>query len=167
MFHIRHALIGASAALAAALAGAHAAPLIEKNISQEEVLMGYQSVLAECRKSDSTDITVVIVDRAGLVALAARSDNAAPHNLDLARRKAYTARTFRVPSLVWRDRSLPGTQAFGQRELVDVIPLGGGYPITVGNDVVGGVGVSGSKGGQPGDEACAKAGADAIAADMQ
>ena len=161
MFHIRHALIGASAALAAALAGAHAAPLIEKNISQEEVLMGYQSVLAECRKSDSTDITVVIVDRAGLVALAARSDNAAPHNLDLARRKAYTARTFRRSTLEWRDSTDPSKENAGQRQLAEVIPLGGGYPINVGNDTIGGVGVSGNN--QAGDEACAKAGVEKVA----
>ena len=42
-----------------------------------------------------------------------------------------------------------------------VIPLGGGYPIKVGNETIGGVGVSGNN--QAGYEACAKAGVDKVA----
>jgi len=168
MSRMSQTLIGMTGAAAlAAFSFAHAAPLMEKNISQEEAMMGYQAALAECRKTNSNDITVVVVDRAGQVALMARSNNAAPHNLDLARRKAYTARTFRVSSMTWRDRSAANTPAAGQRLLTDVIPLGGGFPVMVGEEAAGGVGVSGSRGGQPGDEACAKAGAEAIAADMR
>jgi uncharacterized protein GlcG (DUF336 family) len=44
-----------------------------------------------------------------------------------------------------------------------VIALGGGVPIMSGDDVIGAVGVSGSNGGQTGDEACAKGGVAAIA----
>ncbi len=44
----------------------------------------------------------------------------------------------------------------GQRSLAEVIPLGGGMPIKVGNEVIGAVGVSGTSGGQQGDEDCAK-----------
>jgi uncharacterized protein GlcG (DUF336 family) len=51
--------------------------------------------------------------------------------------------------------------------LAEVIALGGGVPILVGEEGIGGIGVSGSNGGQPGDEACAKAGADAIASQLQ
>lgn len=43
----------------------------------------------------------------------------------------------------------------GQRQLFDVIPLGGGVPIMVGDETIGAVGVSGS-GGQQKDEDCAK-----------
>jgi uncharacterized protein GlcG (DUF336 family) len=108
-----------------------------------------------------------VVDRAGLPKLMVAADNSNPHNLDLARRKAYTARTFRRPSLEWAQRTLPGAEQAGQRDLVDVIPLGGGFPIMAGMEAIGGVGVSGSSGGQPGDEACAKAGVDAIAAELR
>jgi uncharacterized protein GlcG (DUF336 family) len=156
-------LLGAAAATAL-IFSAQAKALMEANISSEDALVAYDAAIAACRKSNSNDITVVIVDRAGKEVLMARSDGAALHNLDLARRKAYTARTFRATSTEWRDRS-SGTQgAAGQRYLTDVIPLGGGVPIMLGQDAIGGVGVSGSNGGQPGDEACAKAGADAAAA---
>jgi len=65
------------------------------------------------------------------------SDNPSPHSLELARRKAYTARTFGRSTLEWRDSTEPGKENFGQRQLADVIPLGGGYPIKVGNDTIG------------------------------
>jgi uncharacterized protein GlcG (DUF336 family) len=157
------ALAGAAAA-AALIFTAQAKPLMEANISSEDAILAYEAAVAECRKSNSNDITVVVVDRAGKEALMARSDGASLHNLDLARRKAYTARTFRAPTTAWRDRSSGSQPAAGQRYLTDVIPLGGGMPIIVGQDAIGGIGVSGSSGGQPGDEACAKAGADAVAA---
>jgi len=155
-------LAGVSAA--ALIFTAQAKPLMEANISSEDALVAYEAAIAECRKSNSNDITVVVVDRAGKEALMARSDGAALHNLDLARRKAYTARTFRTSTTQWRDRSSGAQAAAGQRYLTDVIPLGGGMPIMIGQDAIGGIGVSGSNGGQPGDEACAKAGADAVAA---
>jgi len=51
----------------------------------------------------------------------------------------------------------------GQQMLENTIAQKGGIPIIWHNDAIGGVGVTGSKGGGEADEACAKAGADAIA----
>jgi uncharacterized protein GlcG (DUF336 family) len=101
------------------------------------------------------------VDRAGRLKVFLQGDGAAPHNIELARRKAYTARTFGRSTLEWRHNTEPGKEASGQRQLADVIPLGGGYPIKVGNDTIGGVGVSGNN--QEGDEGCAKAGVEKVA----
>ena len=160
----RTTTLGVAVLAAAFLSTAQAAPLMERNISQEDALIAYEGVVAECAKTNSTNMTIVVVDRAGQVALMANSNTASPHNLELARRKAYTARTFRVNSIEWRDRTKGNSAASGQRQLVDVIPLGGGVPITVAGDVIGGVGVSGASGGQEGDTACAKGGADAVTA---
>lgn len=146
---------------------ANAAPLIEKNISQEELFIGYETLKKECMRPDFKDITMVIVDRAGLIAFQAAPDNVSPHNLELSFRKAYTGRTFRAPSIAWRDRTKEGSETFGQRQLVNTVALGGGYPIMIGNEVVGGVGVSGTPGGQPADNDCAKKVAEAIANDMK
>ncbi len=38
-----------------------------------------------------------------------------------------------------------------------MIALGGGVPINVGDETIGAVGVSGTSGGQEGDDSCAKA----------
>jgi len=51
--------------------------------------------------------------------------------------------------------------------LADVIPLGGGVPINVGEETVGGVGLSGAPGGQAKEEACANAGIAKVAAQLK
>jgi uncharacterized protein GlcG (DUF336 family) len=96
------------------------------------------------------------VDRAGRLRVFLQGDKAAPHNIELAQRKAYTARTFGRPSAEWAERTLPGSELAGQRQLEHVIALRGGIPIKVGDETIGAVGVSGST--SAGDEACAMAG---------
>jgi uncharacterized protein GlcG (DUF336 family) len=133
--------------------------------SQKDITWGLgleiaQAAIAECAKRNVA-ISVAVVDRAGRMRVFIASDNPSPHSLELARRKAYTARTFRRSTLEWRDSTEPGKENAGQRQLAEVIPLGGGYPINVGNDTIGGVGVSGNN--QAGDEGCAKAGVEKVA----
>jgi uncharacterized protein GlcG (DUF336 family) len=100
--------------------------------------------------------SVAVVDRAGRLKVFLQGDDASPHNLELSRRKAYTALTFRRTSAEWAKRT--ETTNPGQRMLTDVIPLGGGVPIMVGEQTIGGIGLSGAPGGQPKEEACANAG---------
>jgi len=102
------------------------------------------------------------VDRAGDLKLLHRADSANPHNADLARRKAYTARTYNVASLEFAKRTAGTSDLSGQRQLVDVIPLGGGLPIRVGTEVIGAIGLSGAP-TQEQDEKCAQAGLAAVA----
>ena len=118
------------------------------------------AALDQC-EADGNSVSVAVVDRAGRVRVFIAPDNPSPHNFELARRKAYTARTFRRPSLEWAQQTKDGADLAGQRQLADVSPLGGGVPINVGNDTIGAVGVSGSS--QTGDEACAKAGVAKVA----
>ncbi|MBO0751655.1 MAG: heme-binding protein [Bradyrhizobiaceae bacterium] len=119
-----------------------------------------QGAIAECAKTN-VGISVAVVDRAGRVRVFIASDDPSPHNFELARRKAYTARTFRRPTLEWAQRTKEGSDLAPQRQLADVIALGGGVPINVGNDTIGAVGVSGSS--QTGDDACARAGIEKVA----
>ena len=145
---------------------AHAQAIFtERNISVEAAFKIAQASIAACKKN-GYDISVVIVDRNGLVRLAVRADAASPHNFELARRKAYTARTFRRTSASWAKRMIDEPELSGQKNLAEVIPLGGGVPIDIGKETIGGVGVSGSP-GQDKDEACAAAGIAAIAAELK
>ena len=132
--------------------------------SQKDITWGLgleiaQAAIAECAKRNVA--SRLRSSTAPAACAFSSSDNPSPHSLELARRKAYTARTFRRSTLEWRDNTEPGKDAAGQRQLGEVIPLGGGYPINVGNDTIGGVGVSGNN--QAGDEACAKAGVEKVA----
>jgi uncharacterized protein GlcG (DUF336 family) len=135
--------------------------LMQRDVSLRMALAIAEAALAEC--GDRT--SVAVVDRAGRLRAFLQGDNASPHNIELARRKAYTARTFGRPSAEWAKNT--ETQNAGQRMLAEVIPLGGGMPIKVGADTIGGVGLSGAVGGQPKEEACAKAGIEKVADQLQ
>jgi uncharacterized protein GlcG (DUF336 family) len=156
--------------VAAALAGAvpmvaHGQILTERNISLQLALQIANAAMAQC-KADGYDVTAAVVDRAGDLKVLLRADTANPHNADLARRKAYTSRTFKVPSMEVAKRTNGPTDLSGQRYLVDIIPLGGGLPINVGNDTIGAIGISGSP-NQEGDEKCASAALASVASSLK
>jgi len=151
---LKSALVVA-AVVALAPMRANAQILTERNISLQLALNVAQAAMAAC-KADGFDVTVAVVDRAGDLKVLLRADTANPHNADLARRKAYTSRTFKVPSMEVAKRTNGPTDLSGQRFLVDVIPLGGGVPINIGNETIGALGISGSP-NQEGDEKCANA----------
>lgn len=153
-----------TAALAAALSFSASAAFAQASSVTSEQAMAAMKAALQYAKKDGGDVSIAVVDREGKVVLLMRGNTAAPHNLGLARRKAYTANMFKMTSLAWRDRSMPGKPDASQREMPDVVPLGGGVPIMVGGDVIGAVGASGTRGGQEGDTACAQAAADAAAA---
>jgi uncharacterized protein GlcG (DUF336 family) len=149
---IRLATVVAIAALL--LSPSYASPqvLMERDVSLRMALTIAETALAECGSKTS----VAVVDRAGRLRVFLQGDGAAPHNLELARRKAYTARTFQQSSADWAKKT--ETTLAGQRMLADVIPLAGGVPIKVGEETIGGVGLSGAPMGGTQEEACAKAG---------
>jgi uncharacterized protein GlcG (DUF336 family) len=127
-------------------------------ISERNISAPLARAIADAAMDCTTNgagLSVAVVDRAGAIRVLLRGDGSPPMGAELSRRKAYTARTFRRPSLEWAKRTETGLA--GQRMLTDVIPLGGGMPIKVGDETIGGVGVSGTSGGQQGDEDCAKA----------
>jgi uncharacterized protein GlcG (DUF336 family) len=132
--------------------GAGAQVLMERNISVKMALTIAETALAEC----GTRVSVAVVDRDGRLKVFLQGDGARPHNIELARRKAYTANTFGRTSLEWTQRT--ESRVPGQRALTDVIPLQGGTPIKVGDDTIGAVGLSGAPNGGPQEEACGKAG---------
>jgi uncharacterized protein GlcG (DUF336 family) len=113
------------------------------------------AALDQCEQ-DGNSVSVAVVDRARRLRVFLQSDKANPHNIELARRKAYTARTFGRTSADWAKRTAEMPELAAQRQLADVIALRGGVPIKVGNETIGAVGVSGSS--SEGDEKCAMAG---------
>jgi uncharacterized protein GlcG (DUF336 family) len=148
----RFVAIAAVGAIIGLPGGAGAQVLMERNVSAKMALQIAETAIAEC----GSRVSVAVVDRSGRLRVFIEGDGAAPHNVELARRKAYTARTFGRTSLEWAQRT--ETTVPGQRQLTDVIPLQGGVPIKVGNDTIGGVGLSGAVNGGPEEEACGKAG---------
>src|SRR5258705_3207911 len=157
-------LAAGAVALCAMTGASNAQVQTQRDITWKLGLAIAEGAIEECAKTN-VSITVAVVDRAGRVRIFIASDNPSPHNFELARRKAYTARTFRRPSLEFAQQTKDGADLAAQRQLADVIALGGGVPINVGNDTIGAVGVSGSS--QTGDEACAKAGIAKVAEQLK
>jgi uncharacterized protein GlcG (DUF336 family) len=128
--------------------------LTEHDVSVRMALTIAETAQAEC----GAKTTVAVVDRAGRLRVFLQGDGASPHNLELARRKAYTALTFGRTSAEWAQRTEATSAIAGQRMLTDVIPLQGGVPIKMGDETIGGVGLSGAPMGGAQEEACGKAG---------
>jgi len=107
---------------------------------------------------------VVVVDRGGNTVVALRGDNAGAHTMENARRKAYTAMTFKMTTADFIKEMATRPVRREQTTLPNVIAIDGGVPIKVGNDVVGGVGLSGSPGL---DEQCVMAGINKVKDQLQ
>lgn len=137
---------------------AHTQVLMQPNVSLEMAKTIAEGALAMCA-ARGFNTSVAVVDRAGQMVLLMRSDNATPQTPEMARRKAYTARMFRRTSADWAARTLDDQVRFPQRDLADVLALGGGVPITIGDETIGGAGSAGST--QQLDNDCAQAGVDA------
>ena len=104
---------------------------------------------------------MTVVGRNGEVLVQVRGDGTGPHTMENSFRKAYTSRTFRIPSGDLNTR-LKADPSLGLIHLSNVIANQGALPIKVGDETIGGVGASGAPGGEK-DEACVKAGIDKVA----
>ena len=154
----------AAAALSVALgAPAHAQVLMQRNVSLEMGKTIAEAALAMCA-AQGYSTSVAVVDRAGQTVLLMRSDNATPQTPEMARRKAYTARMFRRTSADWAARTIDDAVRRPQRDLADDLALGGGVPIMIGDETIGGAGSAGST--QQLDNDCAQAGVDAAVREL-
>ena len=115
-------------------------------------------------KQDGYRVTVAVVDRAGVLKALVRGDGAGPHTTDSSFKKAYTAASLRRPTSEFAEMVAKTPAVQGLRDMNDkILILGGGLPIEIGGEVVGGIGVGGAPGGHL-DDACAQAGLDSIGA---
>ncbi|MEQ1948501.1 MAG: heme-binding protein [Bryobacteraceae bacterium] len=132
----------------------------EKNISLGMAKTMAEAALAACR-AKGFHTTVAVVDRAGQLLMLMRDEQAAAHTIEMARRKAYTARMFRMATKDFQKRTTPDTLLAGQRQVADALPLAGGIPVQIGDDTIGAIGSSGSS--LDDDDACARAGVAKVA----
>jgi uncharacterized protein GlcG (DUF336 family) len=154
----------AVACMLAAPAPAGAALITHKDLSYSVAKTIAEAVIAACTTKGYAE-SVVIVDRDGETMVAMRGDNASPMTMENARRKAYTAMTFKQPTAEYAKKLQdPNSVAHQQVTLPNVIAIPGGQPIKVGDEVVGGVGASGSPGV---DDDCVNAGLDAVKDQLQ
>ncbi|MCC6778098.1 MAG: heme-binding protein [Hyphomicrobiales bacterium] len=134
--------------------------LTRKDLSAAMAFTIAQTTIATCT-ANGYAVSVTVVGRNGEPILQVRGDGTGPHTLENSFKKAFTARTFRIPSGEMEDRLKKNPQ-MGAQYLTGFTTGRGALPISVGNDVIGAVGASGAPGGEK-DEACVKAGIDKVA----
>lgn len=157
---VTRALVGIGVAAMTSGGGAAADGIVmQRNLSLSMAKTIAEATLAAC-KAKGYATSAAVVDRAGQVMVILRDEQASAQTAEMARRKAYTARMFHTTTLEFQKRTAEPAFA-AQRDVADILALGGGAPILVGQEVIGGVGSSGSS--QEQDDACAKAGVAKVA----
>ena len=157
-------LAAISSLIAASATPAGAALIMHRDLPLSVAKTLAEATVAACA-AKTYAVSAVVVDRDGETIVEMRGDNSAPHTMENARRKAYTAMTFRQPTADYAKKLQdPNSVAHQQVTLPNVIAIPGGQPIKVGNEVVGGVGASGSPGV---DDDCVNAGLEAVKDQLQ
>lgn len=157
-------------AIAITILGAVSSQVFAQDFPSQKVLPLELSTLAamaaikKCH-DDGFKVSVAIVDQSGLVKVQLKADGAGPHTLDSSRRKAYTANSLRDSTHKYAVLISQKPELHSLSRLNDnILLLGGGFPIKIGGEVIGGIGV----GGAPGiefDEVCASAALKVLKAD--
>ena len=147
-------------ALACAATTPAAAELLARKDLPLATALTIASTAVESCKTQGYRVSVAVVGRNGELLVHLRGDETSPHTMENSFRKAYTSRTFRIPSGEFAQR-IKDNPTSGQAQLANVIAAQGALPIKVGQDTIGAAGASGAPGGEK-DEACIKAGLDKV-----
>lgn len=153
----------ATTLLSAPAIQAEESPIVSiKRLSMETALEIAQAAIAQCRK-EGVQVAVTVIDRGGHPQAVLRDVLAMDLTLTISKQKAYTAMSFNSPTSALESRF---TTPFSVPKIEGLVVSAGGLPITAGGTILGGVGVSGAPSGET-DEKCARAGVDAVSADLE
>jgi uncharacterized protein GlcG (DUF336 family) len=156
----KHATLALALTATALAAPASAQLLAHRDISAATAIIIVQTAIDTC-KANGYAVSSTVVGRNGEIIAQVRGDNTGPHTIENSFRKAYTARTLRIPSGEFAER-VKKDPTMGQVHLTNIVANQGALPIKVGDEVIGAAGASGAPGGEK-DEACVKAGLDKVA----
>jgi len=132
-----------------------------KRLSMEMALKAARTAVETCREK-GVQVAATVVDRSGHEQAVLRDVLAMDLTLTISKQKAYTALSFNAPLSQLEDRF---SGSYSVPKIDGLIVTAGAVPIESGGAILGAIGVSGAPSGET-DEACAKAGADAIADDL-
>ncbi|MGH3321205.1 MAG: GlcG/HbpS family heme-binding protein [Streptosporangiaceae bacterium] len=118
---------------------------------------------AEAKAADiRVPMDIAVVDESGVLKAFSRMDGAPLLSVQISQDKAYTAAGFGMSTDGWHDfiKDDPPLASGAPAEVDRIVTFGGGYPITVGDAIVGAIGVSGGHYTQ--DMQVARAGLEAL-----
>ena len=167
MLAVAHRLsyFGFAAALSCAFAAPASADLLNQKAISAAIAVTIATTAIETCKTNGYAVSATIVGRNGEVIVQIRGDGTGPHTMENSFKKAFTARTFRIPSGEMEERLKKNPQ-MGAQFLTGFTTARGALPIKVGEETIGAAGVSGAPGGEK-DEACVKAALDKVAGQLK
>ena len=125
-------------------------------ISVDDAKKVAAAALTEARKGN-WKMAVAVVDTGGVLVYYEKMDNTQIGSADVAIEKARTAVRFKRPSKAFQDTVAGGGAGLRILRLPGAVPLEGGIPLMINDQIVGAIGVSGDSGDH--DSVCATAGA--------
>lgn len=102
-------------------------------------------------KQMDRNVSVAILDGAGVTILLAKNDSVGIHNTEASRRKAFTALSTKTASFQLMRNAADNKDAHNLNTLPELLLLGGGVPIWHKNSIIGALGVSGGGSGENDD----------------
>ncbi len=113
------------------------------SISAEAARTAIDAAEAKAREI-GVAMAIAVVDESGTLKAFSRMDGAPLLSVDIAKDKAYTAVAFGIPTDQWFDfiKNDPPL-LHGITKTPRLVVFGGGYPLKAGEQVIGGIGVSG------------------------
>lgn len=138
------------------------ASIASRTITAEAAAAAVQAAVAHAAAL-GIRVNAAVADPAGVLMAFLRMPGAFVPSVGIAIDKAYTAAGFGFPTSQWLE-AIGGDEALrlGLPQRPRLVVFGGGLPIREGGVLIGGIGVSGGSAEQ--DEACARAGLQAIGA---
>lgn len=157
---MKNVLITAALLAGFASTAAHAETLTQKNLSLAQANSLASEAIKAC-SAKNYQVTVTVVDRAGIVKAVQRTDNAGPHTVKASEMKAWTALSTKNATGKVMEATQSNAGAQNMKDIPGFLLLAGGLPVKAGDEVIGAIGIGGAPGGNL-DEACAQAALDGV-----
>lgn len=132
-------LSGLTASLLLASAALASAHTMVASLDQKDIKSLAAAAEGQIEKAGLNG-TIVIVDADGQLLYVDRLDGSIAGSIDAAIGKARTSALYHTPSATFMDRLAKGQNV--ALAVPNALPMGGGYPLTIGNTVVGAIGIS-------------------------
>lgn len=91
----------------------------------------------------NTKVAVAVLDASGTIIILVRADGVGPHNIEAARRKAYTALSTGTNTLILIRNAEKNPDTRNLNSLPELLLLSGGTPIFYQGNIIGSIGVAG------------------------
>lgn len=111
-----------------------------KNLSLTQANALASAAIQACT-AKNYQVSVTVVDRAGVVKAVQRTDNAGPHTLKASEMKAFTALSTKNASGKVMESAQSNAGAQNLRDIPGLLLLAGGLPVKEGDEVIGAIGI--------------------------